>query len=145
MGNPSLQKTGLIVIALVSMYAGSWSGVPNPPPGVATYKSAVETAVAQSIREAMHSLLSPQKPAPKLSSMSMGEDPATALSKEIATATHQAADEALTVQTASRAVAKLRARRAQRTLLKSTRPPRTPQRLPAKHVRHRKHTLASHD
>jgi len=97
---------------------GSWSGVQNPPPRIAAYKSAVEGVVAQSIRAAMKSLLSPKKPALKLTTM--GADPETALTNEIAKATHQAVDEELTVGSAGKAVAKLKARRA-KSILKSVR------------------------
>jgi len=97
---------------------GSWSGVQNPPPRIAAYKSAVEGVVAQSIRAAMKSLLSPKKPALKLTTM--GADPETALTNEIAKATHQAVEEELTVGSAGKAVAKLKARRA-KSILKSVR------------------------
>lgn len=110
-GNLEVQRT-----AKYNAVEGSWSGVPNPPPRLAGYKPAVEAAVSRSILAAMRSLLSPKKPAKKLTAM--GADPQTALTNEIARETHQAVDEVLAATAADSAVSKLKAQRA-RSMLKS--------------------------
>ena len=106
-GNLQIQRT-----AKYNAEDGSWSGVPNPPPRLpSAYKPQVEGLVAKSIRAAMKSLLSPKKPALRLSTM--GADPDTALTNEIARAAHLAVDEVLSSNKADVAIAKLKARRAQ--------------------------------
>ena len=129
-GDLQLQRT-----AKYNAADGSWLGVPNRPPRLSTYKSAVEGVVAHSIRAAMQSLSTHKQQVPPTSLVklnSLGRDPETALTIDIAKAAHQAVEEVLNAESAHETVAKLKARRARVFQLKRVR-----RRLPSRQLRAR--------
>ncbi|MGB1595220.1 MAG: hypothetical protein ACPIOQ_20835, partial [Promethearchaeia archaeon] len=129
-GDLQLQRT-----AKYNAADGSWLGVPNRPPRLSTYKSAVEGVVAHSIRAAMQSLSTHKQQVPPTSLVklnSLGRDPETALTIDIAKAAHQAVEEVLNAESAHETVAKLKARRARVFQLKRVR-----RRLPSSQLRAR--------
>ena len=129
-GDLQLQRT-----AKYNAADGSWLGVPNRPPRLSTYKSAAEGVVAHSIRAAMQSLSTHKQQVPPTSLVklnSLGRDPETALTIDIAKAAHQAVEEVLNAESAHETVAKLKARRARVFQLKRVR-----RRLPSRQLRAR--------